>query len=509
MERILAGLEPQDVLYWFEEICKYPHGTYHEKPLSDYLVKFAQERGFAVRQDESWNLAIEVPATPGYEECPKVILQAHIDMVCKKEEGSDFNFETDPLEIYVDNGWIRAKGTSLGADNCGAVAIIMAIMDSKTIKHPPMQVLLTVIEEVACTGAGRMDYTWPDGEYLINMDLFRDDAIMMSCAGISIHDIDWPVERVALPAGKVAFDISFSGLKGGHSGEEIHEGRANAIAVLAEVLYVMRDRFGCDVIHMSGDGLFNVISSVSRARICCDEAQKNEVREALTELLGQIRLAYHDAEPNMVTDVTMQSIDGPVECLAPELVDKVLNMLYVAPVNMNMPFNTPCTLACSSSNFGSFGEVDGVLRLVMSIRSNPEYRHDQVYNKYRILCGLTGAKLTTHRRILSWEYNPDSPLRDLARQVYEMQNGQSPEIIVVHSGVEVATFLAKLKEQGRTADAIAMGYNILDAHSTGEAMEITSLAKTYRWLVGVLEAMEGIKNAETQKKMQEEWEEQV
>lgn len=489
MERVLAGLEPQNVLYWFEEICKYPHGSYHEKPLSDYLVEFAKERGFAVRQDESWNLAIEVPATPGYEDCPKMILQAHIDMVCKKLEGSDFDFETDPLEIYVDNGWIRAKETSLGADNCGAVAILMAIMDSKTIKHPPLQVLLTVIEEVACTGAGRMDYTWPDGEYLINMDLFRDDAMMLSCAGISIYDIDWNVERVAIPKGKTAIEIGISGLKGGHSGEEIHEGRGNAIGVLAELLWVLRDRHGCDVISMSGDGLFNVISSVSRATICCDADQADAVQATINEVGKQIRVSYVNAEPDMMFVSLAREVEPEETCLAPVVCDQILNFLYTAPLNMNTPFNTPCTLASSSSNFGSLKEMDGVMRLVMSIRSNPEYRHDQMYNKYRILCKQMGAKLVQNRRISSWEYNPDSPLRDLAYQIYTEQNGQPPEMIFVHSGVEVATFLAKLKEQGRVADAIAFGYNILEAHSTNEAMEIASLGKAYRWLTGILEAM--------------------
>ena len=152
-KRVLAGLEPREVLYWFEEICRIPHGTFHEKQISDYLKRFAEERGYAVRQDETWNLAIEVPATPGYENRPKIMLQAHMDMVCKKDEGFDFDFERDGLQLYVDGDWIRARHTTLGADNGSGVAMIMAILDSKTVKHPPLQVLFTTIEEVACTGA--------------------------------------------------------------------------------------------------------------------------------------------------------------------------------------------------------------------------------------------------------------------------------------------------------------------------------------------------------------------
>ena len=167
MERALAGIEPQEVFYWFEEISRIPRGSFNEKAISDYLMAFARERGFEVKQDDSWNLAIEVPATPGYENRPKILLQAHMDMVCKKDEGFDFDFTKDPLQLYVDGDWVRARHTTLGADNGSAVAMIMAVMGSKTIKHPPLQVLFTSSEEVACTGAEQMDYRWPDGQYMI------------------------------------------------------------------------------------------------------------------------------------------------------------------------------------------------------------------------------------------------------------------------------------------------------------------------------------------------------
>ena len=491
MGRVLENREPKEVLYWFEEICRYPHGSFNEKALSDYLMHFARERGFAVRQDEVGNLAVEVPGTPGYETHPKTILQAHLDMVCKKEEGAEFDFTKDPLTLYVEDGWIRARHTTLGADNGCAVAMILAVLDSKTLPHPPLQVLFTTSEEVACTGAGKMDDSWPDGEYLLNMDVFRDDALMLSCAGISINRIEWDAAREAVekPEGKTAFSLSVTGLKGGHSGEEIHEGRANAISVMAELLVPFADAGGYDLLEIRGEGLFNVISTVSKARIAVEKDRAAAVRAKLEELSRRIRQVYESTDPDMQIEIAEEPVEPEARRLAPAVKENLLALIYTAPVGMHKPMNTPCTLACSSSNLGSLKEENGTLCLVMSIRSNPEYRHDQLLRIYELLCASAGARMVTDRRIASWEYNPDSPLREKACEVYAAQNGRPPELIWVHSGVEVATFLTKLRSQGREADAIAFGCRIENAHSPEEALEIASLAKTYRFLTGLLEVL--------------------
>ena len=491
-KRVLAGLEPREVLYWFEEICRIPHGTFHEKQISDYLKRFAEERGYAVRQDETWNLAIEVPATPGYENRPKIMLQAHMDMVCKKDEGFDFDFEHDGLQLYVDGDWIRARHTTLGADNGSGVAMIMAILDSKTVKHPPLQVLFTTIEEVACTGAEKMDYRWPDADHMINLDVFRDDAFLVSCAGISINRIDMPAERVPVGAaeGKAAFTLSLSGMKGGHSGEEIHQGRANAVAVLGELLFELRQAVPYELLSVRGEGLFNVISTVSGAELCCESARSGELLAAFESAKEKICSTYKRTDPDMLLSISEHQLAGGETALAERVRDGLIGLLYTAPVGMYTVYDVPCTLAESSSNLGSLTEEDGALHLVMSIRSNLEYRHDQLLNKYRMLCSLFGAELVTERRIGSWEYDPVSLIRDVACRVYEKQNGAPPQTIAIHAGVEVATFFAKFRQQGREVDAIALGCNTPGAHSTEEAMQISSVGKVYRLLTEILETVE-------------------
>jgi dipeptidase D len=489
MKRVLDGLEPREVFYWFEEISRIPHGTFHERELSDYLKRFAQERNFPVKQDESWNLAIEVPATPGYENRPKMILQAHIDMVCKKDDGYAFDFEKDPLSLYVDGDWVRAEHTTLGADNGSGVAMILAVMDSKTVKHPPLQVLFTTIEEVACTGAGAMADDWPDGDRIINLDVFRDDALMVSCAGISIHDIRLAVKREAIadPKKKRAFHIEICGLRGGHSGESIHEGRANGAAVLGELLAELDEKASFSLVSASADGLFNVICSRSEAVICLESEAAEAGAAVLAEIGRCIREAYARTDPDMEIRIDSVKLADDSTAIAEETKKSLIRLLYLAPSGMQTIFDDPCTQAGSSSNFGSLEEKDGEFWLVMSIRSNTEYRHDEILRKYRLLCEDQGARLVTNRRIGSWEYTPYSPLRNTAARIYEEQNGEPPQIIVIHAGVEVATILAKLEKQGRTADAIAFGCNTPGAHSTGEAWQISSAAKAYRLLTAILE----------------------
>lgn len=489
MERALAGIEPQEVFYWFEEISRIPRGSFNEKAISDYLMAFARERGFEVKQDDSWNLAIEVPATPGYENRPKILLQAHMDMVCKKDEGFDFDFTKDPLQLYVDGDWVRARHTTLGADNGSAVAMIMAVMDSKTIKHPPLQVLFTSSEEVACTGAEQMDYRWPDGQYMINLDVFRDDAFLVSCAGISINRIDLAVERVPA-AGKTAFSVSLSGMKGGHSGEMIYEGRANAVAVLGELLFELRKAVPFELLSARGEGLFNVISTVSGAELCCEARDAAALSAALEAAASKIKATYLRTDPDMQITACERPLGEGETALSQKSRDRLIDLLYTVPVGMYTVYDAPCTLAESSANLGALTEEDGAFHLVMSIRSNLEYRHDQLLQKYRTICGYLGAKLVTDRRIGSWEYDPNSPLREAACRIYEKQNGTAPKTIAIHAGVEVATFLAKFRQQGRRVDTIAFGCNTPNAHSTEEAMQISSTGKAYRLLTEILETVE-------------------
>ncbi len=489
--RVLTGLDPEKVFYWFEEICKIPHGSYNEKALSDYIISFAKERGITMTQDESWNLIGDVPATKGYENAPKVILQAHIDMVCNKEDGFEFNFAEDPITPVVENGWIHADRTTLGADNGIAVAEIMAIMDSEDIPHPPLQVMFTVIEEVAGTGASRMDYRWPDGEYLINNDVFYDDALLISCGGISKNVIDFPLERtpILVPESKVFFDLDITGLTGGHSGEYIHEGRGNAIDVLGEILYAIGKHFDFELTKVDADGLFNTICGAAHASICVKKADQEAFQEYFQILGKDIRTAYNRTDPDMTLELTMRAMSDGETSYKQDLQNRLVRMIFLSPTGMDKPFDTPCTVADNSSNLGSLKEEDGQIRLVMSIRNNSAYRHEQLLDEYRVLCDICGASIRTESSNGSWEYNPDSPFRDKACHVYESLFGAPPALKAVHSGIETAIIINKMAKQGRKLDAIAFGYIVTGAHSPEEKVNIASVAKCFTFLKALLASM--------------------
>ncbi len=492
-ERVLGGLDPQEVFYWFEEISKYPHGSYHEKPLSDFLLQHMRDCGYEVEQDESWNLRVEVPATPGYEDHPKTILQAHIDMVCKKDPGFEFDFEKDPIPLMIDGDWVTANHTTLGADNGIAVAMILAALHDPAVKHPPLQILFTTIEEVACTGAGRMADDWPDGELLINMDAFRDDAIMVSCAGISIHDILVPCVREALPGALtdgVSFTLKYRGMVGGHSGEVIHEGRANAAVVIGEFLAELWDRLPFRIRSVGADGLFNVICCVGDLEIVVAKELADKARAAIPEIIEMQKSVYQRTDPEMEVIVEERSVSGQgsgITVLSEQTVRMLQDILYLSPAGMQVIADDPCTQASCSSNFGAIFEEDEKLRIVMSIRSNTEYFHDKMVRRFRRLCEMAGAQLVMNRRIGSWEYTPVSPFRDKVARIYEEQNGVAPEIIVIHAGVEVATILAKMEKCGKTCDAVAFGCLTPGCHSTDERLLIASAQKVYRLLKGILE----------------------
>ncbi|MBR0372975.1 MAG: beta-Ala-His dipeptidase [Mogibacterium sp.] len=487
--KILAGLKPKEFFGWFEEICQHPHGSYHEKPLSDYLYDWAKGQGYEVKQDKDWNLVIDVPATPGMEDRPKVMLQGHIDMVCNKVEGSTHDFLTDPIQIYEEDGWITAKGTTLGADNGIAVAAFLAIVSDPSNPHPPLQLVLTAMEEVACVGAVALDPDWLDAKYLINLDVFHDDVFMVSCGGITANRAELPVKRIPVSGDVQGIRINITGLRGGHSGELIHEGRANAIRVIDEVLFELKKSFDYGVIDIRGEGVFNAICAIAGATICVPKADADAALTKVKEIGAVLSKAYIKNEPGLGVEAAFTDVSPDATVLDGDLVDRLIKLLYVAPMGMNTPGDCPVTVADSSSTFGVLGEEDGVLRLTFSIRSNPEYRQDQVFSKYQILCDLLGAELYQDRRIVSWEYVPDSKLRDAAVAVYERLFGEAPRQLTVHFGNEVGTIVGKMIAKDPTFEAIAFGFEIEDAHAPLERLSIASAQKSYKLLQEILKAI--------------------
>ena len=491
-ENVLSRLEPHGIFQWFGELCQHPHGTFHEKPLSDYIKAWAEDKGYAVKQDEDWNLVIDVPATPGYEDAPKVILQGHIDMVCNKTVDSPHNFETDAIKVCVDGDWIHADCTTLGADNGIAVAAFLAITEDPEAQHPALQLVLTASEEAACVGAGHLDATWLDGDYIINMDSFYDDAFMVACAGISANRVEFPATRrpVSNLETTQSFRINLEGIRGGHSGELAHTGRADAIYVLSEILYAFGKVHDFGIRNIYGKGAYNAICCNGAAVICVDKRIGEIALHNLQQIASTITAAYAINEPDMQIRIIPEETPEAATVLEDADAKRLIEFLYVAPCGMITPGNVPVTMADSSATYGVLDEEDGVFQLQFAIRNNSEYRQDVLQNKYKALCDMYGIRFECERRVAAWEYTPQSKLRDIAADAFTSYYGKAAPMTSVHWGVEIATLIRKMEKVGRKPEAIAFGIRTEGAHSPEERVSIHSAANSYYLLREILKRIQ-------------------
>lgn len=487
-KHVLKGLEPQNVFYYFEEIARIPHGSGNEKALSDYIVNRAREQGYEVNQDAAYNVAVEIPASPGYENRKKTIIQAHMDMVCSKTEDSLHDFEKEPLELYIDGEFIRANKTTLGADDGSGVAIMLALMEEGTFRHPPMQLLFTTGEEILFAGAKAMDEHFLNGEQLIGLDCSSGQTIVVSCAGISISQIAVPLEKYPLKKGneKSWFHIDIRGLLSGHSGNKIHTGRASGIKLLGEVLASLDERLEYELLKTNSQGLINIISKAADADICCEAEGEEEKERIIQALLKRIEASYRAIEPNLTLTVEKRSQVPFHEAYCTHTKKTLLNLLEFLPygVRTMMP---SMDMAESSMNCGYLLEKEDLLELGLSVRSNSEYQHDHLLRQLRHLSDMAGGTFTMENRCAAWEYDPESLLQKKAKAIYERLNGEAPEMKTLHASVEAGVFVEKMKKRGKTLDIINIGCDQYDVHTVSERLNISSVAKLYRLLTTILE----------------------
>ena len=489
-ERILAGLKPEEVFYYFEEITKIPHGSRNEKGISDYIVNLARKSNLNAVQDDFYNVVVNIPATEGYENKKKTIIQAHIDRVCAKDETSSHNFSSDPLDIYVDGEYVKARNTTLGADDGTGVAMMLAIMSAKDLNHPPLQMLFTAGEEIRFVGASAMDEKLIDGEQLIGLDCSDSNVIMVSCAGFSSSKIKLPTgrERLETTASKTVYKMKVEGLASGHSGNMIHLGRVNAIKLMGAILLELAETVQYDLISFISNGLENVISKTADAVICCDTSEAEKLEEVFNQLGTNVKKAYRRTEPEMKISLDKVSFNQEIEIINKKAKNNLLTLLEFLPYGANTMIDDDFSLAESSLNIGSLIEIDGRLEVELSIRSNNEYQHDVLLRKCRDIAAITNAQVFLQGRSVPWEYNPNSSLLRIARELYHNLNGKAPVIKMIHASVEATVFIDKMKKKGKTLDIINIGCDQLDVHTTSERLKISSVEKVYRLLRAVLEA---------------------
>ena len=483
----IEKLYPEKVFHYFSEISKIPRASKKEKEISDWLVKFAKERKLKVIQDEHYNVIIKKKATEGYEDFSPLILQGHMDMVWEKNKDTEFDFSTQGIELVIDGDFLKANGTTLGADNGIAIAYALAILDSDDIKHPALEVVITTDEEDGMSGVVNLDFDEFDGKTLINLDTEEYGEVYVSSAGGTRTETKFIFETKKIGNGYTPISIEVKGLSGGHSGAEIHKNLGNSIKILSEVLYHLSKRYEMSLIHIDGGGKVNAIPREAVAEI----AVKLD-GDSIDELKKLAGLAFE----NILKDFKV-SDKSPI--LAIEKIEEknlgislgdtlnIINFLHEVPNGVLEMSKHIEGLVETSINIGFISTeiVDGnvKIRIKSLARSMANDPLNKLVEEVTDLTRKHDANIKIAASNPSWEYKEDSKIRELIEKSFKEITGNKPVIKAIHAGLECGVFTQNIKD----ADVVSIGPNIYGAHTPEERMDIKSVGETWEWLLKILE----------------------
>lgn len=476
---ILANCRPQRVFYYFEQLSRIPHGSGNTAAISDYCAVFARAHGLFVQQDEHHNVLIRKPASPGRAGAPGIILQGHLDMVCEKTPDTTFDFTKDALQLVVQDDWISARGTTLGADNGIAVAMILALLEDDTLLHPALEAVFTTDEETGMFGAAALDMSQLQGRTLLNLDSEDEGIFTASCAGgVRVH-ATLPVCRQA--AEGAALQLRLAGLQGGHSGTDIHLGRASATRLMARILNHLSSVAPLRLAALSGGGRDNVIASNAEATIVAEAAQIAPLTQAAAELTRDLQAEYAVTDPNLTLEVTPLCGDAPA-ALDLEDTRRCLAALLGAPQGVQAMHPQLPGLVQSSANLGILQLEAQQLTADFSLRSSSASQLTMLQQQLECLFGALGGTTTAHDAYPAWAYLADSPLRTHLCQIWQQMFGKAPKVEAIHAGLECGLFAGQLPG----LDAVSLGPQMHDVHTPRERLSISSTERVYEFLRQVL-----------------------
>ncbi len=481
VDRETGDLLQHPVFRHFHRICQIPHGSGNEKALSDELVRWAGEQGLEAVQDRWNNVLVRKPASPGYENAPAVMLQAHIDMVCEKAEGVDHDFTKDPISWAVEGNTLSTGGkTTLGADDGIGVALILAVLEDRTLAHPALEALFTTGEEEDMSGAEGFDSSLMQATRLINLDNTVEQQIMCGSCGGMEADLRIPLSMKPVPDDSAAFRLAVTGLKGGHSGEDIHRGRGSANAMLTRLLLAVTEICPALILSIRGGTFRLAIPRDAEAVIAIPRDREEDVRTALAEMEGMLR-----QELAVTADSVQVSLEpAPGKPIGADP-GKVLDALMLVPDGICQMNEALTGLVDTSDNLGEVRLSGEELHMVLEIRSARESLRTWLYQRMERLASLLGGSCTCCSPYPSWNFRSSSKLRDTAADVYRRLRGREPELLTVHAGLEVGYLLERRPE----VDAISLGPDCRDFHSPSESLDIGSVMRFYPYLTELLAAL--------------------
>lgn len=477
--RVLENLQPQRVFYYFEEIAKIPHGSGNTKLISDYLVGFAKEHNLEYYQDELNNVIIIKEATAGYESAEPVIIQGHMDMVCEKESGCTIDFEKDGLDLYVEDGFVKAKDTTLGGDDGIAVAYGLALLESTEYAHPRLEVVITVDEETGMNGAYGIDLSMLKGKKMLNIDSDEEGIFLTSCAGGTAVKALIPVKRNTESG--VVLKVTVGGLFGGHSGAEIHKEHGNADILMGRVLNNLAKELPFGIISLAGGLKDNAIPRECVADLLVPEECVARATEIIAENSEMLKKELFASDP----EVQVTCVDeGVKEASILDFVslNKVLCYLRMVPNGVQHMSQAIAGLVETSLNLGIMELKEDALVTETSIRSSVGTRKADLRDKLINIIELVGGEAEVIGDYPAWEYKADSKLREEIAVAYKNVYGTEPQFTAIHAGLECGI----LSEKIEGLDCVSFGPENFDIHTPKERLNIASTERVWNFLVEYL-----------------------
>ena len=485
----IKDLKPTELWSYFYDITQIPRPSKKEEKILAYLLDFAKKHNLDAKQDKAGNVLITKEATKGKENVPTVILQSHVDMVCEKNADVKHDFDNDPIETYIDGEWLKAKGTTLGADNGVGVAAQLAVLASKDIAHGKIEALFTIDEETGLTGAFALEQNFMTGKILLNLDTEEEGEIYIGCAGGKGTKAYFSYKFRETPKDYFWFKVEIKGLKGGHSGSDIDHGLGNANKILTRFLHQFIDKdYKLVLSEIDGGNLHNAIAREAYAIGGVKNKHKETVRVKLNNLLADVQdeLKHTDANVN----ITLESTEAPKKVIGAKKVRKLILALTACPHGViEMSREIPGVVETSTNLASVKMSEKNVIEIGTSQRSLTESSKLDVVNTVSSVFKLAKALVVNSEGYPGWKPNPDSPVLKVATDQYKTLYNKDAEVKVIHAGLECGLFLEKYPE----LDMISIGPTIRNAHSPDEKIEIATVSKWWDFFVKLLENMQAEK----------------
>lgn len=481
MSKDILKLKPENVWKHFYELTQIPRPTGYTAATQKYVVDFAKFHNLDVKQDKVGNVLITKPASKGMENAPVVILQAHLDMVPQKNSDVKHDFLKDPIDAYIDGNKVKARSTTLGADNGIGVAAILAVMEDSSLRHGKIEGLLTIDEEEGMVGAFGLESGFLTGSVMLNLDTEEEGELCVGCAGGIDENISWQFKEAEVPEGDIAVKISLTGLKGGHSGGEIHLGRGNANKMMFRLLKEAVSGLEARLASINGGSLRNAIPREAFAVVTLPAENANELLELVKEYSEIYQEEYKGIEENI--SLKAEKTDLPTSLIPEEIQDNLINAVEASPNGViGMLYDFPAIVE-TSTNIASVKSKSEKIEIKFLTRSSSETRKYALDSSIESLFSLAGARIESSNAYPGWQPNINSQVLHVMKDVFKDQFGKEPIVQVVHAGLECGIILGSTPN----LDIVSFGPTIMNPHSPDEFVEIDTVERFYNYLVAILE----------------------